>query len=291
MENVQLNSTSAYANQCIVLATKHAKSLAIAPVFWNKLGISMIEYSIDTDKFGTFTGEIERIGTPLECAQKKCQTALKKLKGKVDLILASEGSFGPHPLLPFIPCSSELLYFIDNIHGFHLHVNNTTEKTNFASTIVESEEGMYQFAQKALFPSHALILKPNDPKNDLIFKGIDNEEDLIYAFELCLKNSSDKKVSIETDMRANFNPTRMNTISELAAILADRLNQLCPKCNTPGWGKDKVESGLPCVSCGSKTELTRFEIFCCPKCKYQEQVTPKNSLRFASPEFCYHCNP
>jgi len=35
-------------------------------------------------------------------------------------------------------------------------------------------------------------------------------------------------------MRAQFNPSRMSVIGELAVRLAEQLATHCPRCNTPG---------------------------------------------------------
>ena len=40
--------SQAYQGACIILPTKHAKSIAIAPPFWERLGASVLEYVIDT---------------------------------------------------------------------------------------------------------------------------------------------------------------------------------------------------------------------------------------------------
>jgi hypothetical protein len=123
--------SQAYQVACIIIPTKHAKSIAIAPPLWNRLGASVLEYYVDTDTLGTFSGEVEREGNALECARRKCEWALELLGDKVDYCIASEGSFGPHPQIPFLPCNQEILYFIDRKHGFHLHMVHITEKTNY----------------------------------------------------------------------------------------------------------------------------------------------------------------
>ena len=61
-----LKLRSAYAGSCFILTTKHAKSIAIAPPFWEKLEASVLEYVVDTDALGTFSGEVEREGNALE---------------------------------------------------------------------------------------------------------------------------------------------------------------------------------------------------------------------------------
>jgi hypothetical protein len=91
-----------YHKRIIALATKHQKEMAIAPSFQRLLGASIIvPNGIDTDLFGTFSGEIEREGTMLEVVKKKARLAIK-VSGH-PLALASEGSFGTDPSCPLFP--------------------------------------------------------------------------------------------------------------------------------------------------------------------------------------------
>lgn len=281
-----------YSGACIILTTKHAKSIAIAPPFWNRLKASVLEYVVDTDTLGTFSGEIAREGTALECARRKCEWGLERLGNKVEFALASEGSFGPHPAIPFLPCNQEILYFIDRRQDFHLSLSHMSEKTNYRMGLIESLEDLYKFSEAVQFPSHALILRPTGKETQSpIFKGIESEAKLNDIFEHCLQHSSNGKVWVETDMRAQFNPSRMQVIRELAEKLALRLASHCPKCRLPGWGKVRIETGLPCASCGFKTERIHQEIFGCVKCDYEEIHEPSHGLKKAEPKDCPCCNP
>ncbi len=162
MAKHSLKPRSAYAGKCVVLITKHAKSIAIAPPFFDKLNTGVLECVVDTDQLGTFSGEVERKGTALQCARRKCELAFDQLGDTVEFALASEGSFGPHPFIPFLPCDHEILYFIDRRHDFHLHVSQVSEKTNYRKESINSLEELSKFADAVQFPSHALILRPND---------------------------------------------------------------------------------------------------------------------------------
>ncbi len=293
MERNELKQNSKYNGSCIILTTKHAKSIAIAPPLYKKLGASVLEYVADTDQLGTFSGETEREGSTLECARKKSEWALKKLGKKIQFALASEGSFGPHPFMPFLPCDRETLYFIDQKRGFHLHLSHLSENTNYRMEALDSLEQVQKFAQDALFPSHALILRPcNRESKHPIFKGVDSQSALEEAFRECLKSASNGKVWVETDMRAQFNPSRMLVITELAEKLSERLATCCPSCDAPGWGKIGVETGLPCDCCGLKTEMIKHEIFGCTTCKHKETHQPsEEKLKGANPQYCSFCNP
>lgn len=288
----KLKTKSLYDDECIMLTTKHAKSIAIGPPFLEKLGATVLEYVADTDKLGTFSGEIEREGNSVDCARKKCEWSLNQLENKIDFALASEGSFGPHPFMPFLPCDNEVLYFIDRKRNFDLYSSCLSEKTNYRMQSLSSMEELKKFAKDALFPSHALILRANNReiKNN-IFKGIVSLADLEEAFNESIRYSSDKKVWVETDMRAQFNPSRMNIIAELAAKLAEQLRTHCPKCDNPGWGKVNQEKGLPCAWCGEPTELVKSEIFSCVKCDYQESRVRSDGKQESEPTNCRYCNP
>lgn len=292
MGNFELKKDSVYAGCCMILTTKHAKSLAVAPPFWNKLGVSVVEYALDTDKLGTFSGEIKRNGTALECARRKCEWSLERLGDKAEFFLASEGSFGLHPSIPFIPCDHEILYFIDRRHDFHLHLSYLSENTNYRMAVVNSLEELLEFASSTQFPSHALILRPTDRTiTSEIFKGLDSSSDLEAAFAEAKKQSIDGKVYVETDMRAQYNPSRMSVISELAEKLAERLLLNCPHCKMPGWGVVAEEIGLPCSECGAPTSMIKNKIFGCVKCDYKETQVRSDKKISADPTYCQYCNP
>jgi hypothetical protein len=282
----------AYAGKCIVLTTKHAKSIAIAPTFFEKLNADVLEYVVDTDHLGTFAGEVDRRGNAIECAREKCELAFDQLGDTVEFALASEGSFGPHPFIPFLPCDHEILYFIDRRNDFHLHVSHVSEKTNYRKESINSLEELLKFADAVQFPSHALILRPDGRETKTpIFKGVNCQQELEKAFEECMKQSAKGNVWVETDMRAQFNPSRMAVIKELAEKLADRLAMHCSACETPGWGKVRAESGLPCQWCKSETKMTSHEIFGCTKCSYEEMHKSPHGLLYADPGNCEFCNP
>lgn len=289
MEESTVKLKSSYSGSCIIIPTKHAKSQAIMDSFWDILGASVIEHLVDTDRLGTFSGEVERQGTALECAERKCKYSFDMLGDRAEYLLASEGSFGPHPLFPFIACDHEILYFIDRKKDFHLHLSLLSEKTNYQMQEIESLEELQLFASQALFPSHALILRSMNVDNPIMFKGLDTQDSLEKSFKEAKKLSN--KIRVETDMRAHMNPSRMNVISQLARDLAIRLKTHCPACNTSGWGRIQIEKGLECEECKLKTEMIKYEIFGCTKCTYKEKKERSDGIKYAEPGQCQYCNP
>ncbi len=282
--------TSVYKGTCILLPTKHHKSVAIAPSFAQILGAGILEHLVGTDAFGTFSGEVERKGSPLECARLKCELSLDRTGA--DYALSSEGSFGPHPTIPLLPSNHEILYFIDKKRGFHLHVSDTFFNTNYRMAECTTFDELLSFADKAHFPTHALIVRPH-PRNiqHVIFKGIHSEDELKTAFCTSLAQSPMRKVWVETDMRAHLNPTRMIMISQLATVMANRLTCLCPQCEMPGWGKVSQELGLPCSLCNTPTREVKAVIYGCTKCDYNERQTAEHGQIEAEPSLCEVCNP
>jgi len=280
----------AYHGVCIILPTKHAKSVAIAPPFWERLGASVLEYLVDTDTLGTFSGEVEREGNALECARRKCEWGLDLLGDRAEYGLASEGSFGPHPFIPFLPCDQEVLYFIDRKRSFHLHMVHFSNKTNYRMKALGSFEELQKFANSAQFPSHALILRPNNRENNHpLFKGIDTQDTLEHAFKESRKHSADGQVWVETDMRAQFNPSRMTAIGELADKLAERLATACPSCASPGWGRIHAEKGLHCEYCDQATEMIAHEIYGCVLCDHTVRQPRADGLKAAPQMHCGWC--
>lgn len=281
-----------YFESTFILVTKHAKLPAIAPKFLEYLGAEVKEYAVDTDLLGTFTGEIERNVDAVECARMKCERAFEAVGENVEYALASEGSFGPDPYIPFLAYDAEILYFIDRRRNFHIHASHISNNTNYKSQIVDSWDEMLLFADSCLFPSHALIVRPNIAANNrVIFKGVNTLPTLEEAYRESQKLSKNKKVFAESDMRAHMNPTRMGVISEAAEKLAARLAKSCPKCQTPGWGIIGVHRGLECAACGLQTSLVRANILGCVLCSHREQVRPTHQQEFADPGMCPSCNP
>lgn len=280
-----------YQDACFIMPTKHAKSLALIEPFQEIIRASVIEHFIDTDVWGTFSGEVERKVSALECARQKCEFVIDRLGNKVDYIIASEGSFGPHPFLPFVASGQEILYFIDLKRGFHFHLLHLSQKTNYNVKQIKNFEELDLFCEQALFPSHAIILRSSQSKNAKILKGIIDNEALYDAFDKLIKKSPDGKVWIQTDMRANFNPTRMQSIKEAAYNFARRLNCSCPSCGVPGWGEIDSKNGLACELCNQPTSMIIHKINGCVSCDYKEYQERDDGLKKASAMFCNYCNP
>lgn len=275
-----------YNDKFVLLASKHNKEQAIGPVFQQILACNLCVEDIDTDQFGTFTGEIPRSLSAYETCILKATYAAKEKK--YALSVASEGSFGPHPSNPFIPHAHEIMVFVDLENEWRIGEQLLTPITNYKMMTIDKDTLLAPFLTSALFPTHALTLQSAD-RQDVIAKGINDPLHL----QVSLSNGFKKynELFIATDMRAMMNPTRMQTLAELAEKLAIRIKSPCPGCGTPGFGFKSVSGHLPCSLCGDDTKMYQSEEWGCILCDYKEQRTRKDQLIVADPTHCDYCNP
>lgn len=270
----------------IVIATKHGKEAVIAPLLEKALGLRPFAVvGLDTDGLGTFTGEVERRLGPLETARLKCEMAMK-LSG-VDLAIASEGSFGMHPSIPFAKADDELLVLLDQKNDLEIIGRELTLETNFNKATINDLEELDQFAQKVGFPDHALILKGKTEGHERLIKGIKQKEQLEKEFRILQKEEG--HVVVETDMRAMNNPTRMKAIKKATDKLIKNIMSACPDCGIPGFTVKEWKRGLPCSWCGQPTRSIQSEVYSCSKCGCSK--TEKVKRENEDPMYCDHCNP
>lgn len=265
----------------------HKKETIIQPIFKDLIG-AIIEtpHDYNTDQFGTFSGEIPREGTAKETAFKKALFAMEKYNYSYGL--ASEGSFGPHPAMPFFPQNIETIVFIDKINNIILYEQENTNITNYCFFDFTFNENFEQVLEKMKFPSHGLIVRAKET-NRIIAKGIHNFTRLNQSIEMAFLEST--SVRLETDMRAMHNPTRMLAIASVAKKIANRLLSVCPHCSMPGFGEKSYTGNLPCQTCGSETKLYSNVVFSCLQCHHQEIAPRPDHRKFSDPTYCQYCNP
>lgn len=277
-----------FKGRSLLLATKHQKEKVLAPLFQKALGIGqVIVPDIDTDQLGTFSGETPRKGSPLDAARAKCLMAFEH--SDADLVLASEGSFGPHPELLLVHSNEEWLLFMDRKNQLEVFVREVSFDTNFGGTVVYNWNDLREFTIKCQFPSHALVVKDSEIHPKKIDKGITDSQQLFEIVETYF--SKGENCYVETDMRAHFNPSRMRVIEQAGIALVTKISSCCPRCQTPGFGVVKALSGLPCAWCKSPTRSTLAHLYECQKCGYQTEKIHPHQKTLESPEFCNYCNP
>jgi hypothetical protein len=277
-----------FSKRSASLLTKHGKEKVIGEVL-NAEVDCLVEHTsaYDTDLLGTFTQETPRYGSQLGAARKKAIIGMELLK--LDLGLANEGAFLNDPHTGAIPWNNELLVLIDQKHNLELTGFSSGPAQNESGYVTHLEE-LKKFADSALFPSHYLVIKPTDEYHPQSRKGIHELAELKDAFDWAKSLSSKGIVYVENDLRAFANPTRMENIRKAAINLANKMNSICPHCNTPGFWVTDVKRGLPCKACGLATDEEIAKIWSCIQCEHK-QTEGMKVFRFADPSKCKHCNP
>lgn len=279
-----------FAHRVAVLATMHGKEAAIAPLLQAELAVkTIVPADFNTDAFGTFTREIKRAGDQLTAARLKAEAAMQ-LVGET-LGLASEGSFGPHPAIPYLPCNRELVLLLDATHDLEIVGYDFSTDTNYRQQVVNSLDAALAFAQQIGFPNHGLVAMPtaDSPDPAAIVKGIVTESELREAVTPWLQRQG--SVYLETDMRAMLNPTRMQAIARATQDLIRKLRSHCPQCDAPGFDVSDRKPGLPCGLCYTPTDLTLAAVYRCQKCSFTQDRLYPDGIELADPAQCAYCNP
>lgn len=272
----------------VALGTMHGKERALFEGFAG-LGVTLVvPQGLDTDLFGTFTGETPRRGTMLEAARSKAVQAASMTGLPVGL--ASEGSYGPHPFIPFLPVGRELLVWHDTRSGLDITEMLVDESPCYLHVDLHHASEAAEFLKKVGFPEQALVVSPVGRDDQPTAKGVADRATLEDAIARAVSSSPDKAARLQTDMRAFCNPRRMSVLAKLGRRLAERLKTHCPHCNHPGWGWTGVRGALRCGDCGCPTQSPSHDVYSCVACRAEEAVERSPGAE-ASPAICPMCNP
>ena len=274
-----------YRGCVIAVGTRHGKQHQLAPAFRSVLGARLLTPpDLDTDRFGTFTGEVARRESPLDAARAKAKLAMDATG--LPHGLASEASYGPLPGGWY--GHEEILLFRDDLFGIDVVEGHRTASMPGGSHRV-SRYGDTPASLLATLPGQALIVRPSGPAPDTaITKGITDTATLRSAIAAAAGVSPDRLAVVEPDLRAQHNPSRRVVLVGLATTLARRLATACPACAAPGFGRVDCERGLPCRICGTPTPSIGIEVHACPACAHRISQAVGGS---ANPAVCPACNP
>lgn len=289
---MSLSDPALYDGALAVLTSMHGKQEAIAPILRDEMGVSVeVAVGLDTDQFGTFSHEIERTSSPLQAARSKVALGFRHMP-QARIGLASEGSFGPHPHLPYLAFGRELVLMVDHESGFEISGSDVSLATNFGHVVAREMGAVCSFANRVGFPEHGLLVlgcRNNQPAPDLFIDKAVTDQDLLEAavqkaFSMC------GTAFVQTDMRAHRNPTRMIAIARATRDLVRRFRSFCPRCNQPGFDVSERMPGLLCARCGQPTRIALAEVLTCQACGFREH-RPVTSAPAADPGQCDYCNP
>lgn len=283
------SSVSLWHQRPCVIATMHKKEGVIAPVVQSALGVEIVvPTDFDTDQFGTFTRDIQRTGSQREAAQKKAVTALEHTSHT--LAIASEGSFGAHPTIPFIQSNLELVLLVDQENQLEIagHYHSTVPLTKHHTA--RTPEEVMATAKSWGFPKQGVILRSHAREYKHIYKDLLTFDDLYTASHAILKKWFVHSIFMETDLRAHRCPSRQDAIRQAVLDLVTNCQSNCPICHIPGFTIRDRQSGLPCAICGLPTSEIKSATWSCQKCHYEE-TEPVTNKQVADPGLCQWCNP
>lgn len=273
----------------IAFGTMHGKEAAFGPPL-AALGVTLIlPEGLDTDRFGTFTGEVPRAGDMKAAARAKLDAA-RRITG-LDVALASEGAYGPHPTVPFLAAGIEIALWHDAARGHEVVERIVDERPAYDHALVTDMAEAEPFLARVGFPQTGVIVAADIKAPRPLAKGLRDASAVEAGIAQAAKSSSDGRAFLQSDMRAHMNPRRMEVLRKLARRLAERLSRRCPNCGAPGWGLIRTETGLPCGWCGRPTRLMLREIHGCTACGHAESNPRHDGLAEADPGACESCNP
>lgn len=270
----------------IALATKHGKLNQLKPAFERLSDFELVVAEIDTDLFGAFSGETPRTSSPLETAIAKARAGAIELG--LDYGLASEGTIGPNPSIPWATVDHEVLVLV--CLSRDLTIYETHQSTAILAKTQALEPGCDLTAVFTAFdlPNHAVNLSYSNSDSHSIEKGLSDIEQLRTRIESLW--DQDFEIRLESDFRAMSSPSRQTNIEACAEKLVNRIASNCPGCDEIGFGKISYEFGVPCISCGEvNSRIPHTELQGCVACEYSQS----KSLGVTSidPARCDGCNP
>ncbi len=288
-----MDTTNLFYNRKALLVTKHNKDIVISPILKEALGLDIsVATRVNTDEFGTFSGEIERPDTQYNTAKLKILKAFE-LYPDAEIAIASEGSFNPHPDCAFIPLNTEIILLIDRKNQLEISAKYLSLSVSVKEETVLTMEEAWAFVENLGFPQNGIILKAGNNKNNTpyIFKDATTISCLEAALFFFFDISDDGKITLQSDMRAHLNPVRMENIRLAAIELLKTIQSVCLHCKTPGFTVKEVTKGLPCSLCNAPTRSTLLYLYECKKCKQQEEKLYPNGKQYEDPGLCDYCNP
>ncbi|MFC3094153.1 hypothetical protein DRW07_11760 [Alteromonas sediminis] len=260
-----------------VLLTRHCKAKWIAPALL-PVGFQVVEYTdFDTDKLGTFSGEVVREKDARATAAYKAKLACELSKSRYGL--GSEGSFFPHPLAQ-ITWEQEIICLFDAqkgalFYGMSEGPAEVTTQTIETAQALDDLDAFLGAEQRWMW---------QDVSGNW-HKGLNIE----LVAELYKEHSVSYPQALVPDYRAMYCPSRQKMLEKAATDLANRLLSTCPQCGTPEFVYEKPQSGLPCSACSLPTTQAKGWWAQCKACGFKD--LKHHSSQHTDPVNCAFCNP
>lgn len=186
--------------------------------------------------------------------------------------IASEGAFGPDPYTGLITWNIEQVIFIEDSLGLEV-IGTAQMVAQCGELMTDSWKEAVAFALSIGFPSHQMVVRSQKGDVSTFYKGIYDWSMLESRFLEAQATSKDRKVWLESDLRAFANLTRMENIRRATDDLLKRIKSECPSCFMPGYWRTESLPGLPCGVCHAPTQLPRGDVWRCVACSYSDTTT------------------
>ncbi|WP_273430076.1 DUF6671 family protein [Chitinibacter tainanensis] len=278
---------AALRGERVLVASRHHKAAAMQRPFAALLGVELWSPpELDTDRFGTFSGEIERPGPPVAMLQAKIALAQADYPAQ-RYWLASEGSYGPHPYWPQLAVGEEWLMWLDAQTGQSLTERRRFTTRHYGAWMISNWAELRARLAQCPLPALALTLRPlaGDLPAQKALRDVAAVE-VAYAEYVAAGSPA---VVLALDMRAHLHPPRQRSLRRLATRLAHRLATACPACGAAGFGERQLQPGLPCADCGLATAQPAALVYACSQCGHRELHRHYHTP--ADPRWCDYCNP
>lgn len=263
------------------LVTLHGKESIFAPALAQRWQAYLTNNSsFNTDSLGTFSGEVERRFSPVECALRKARLALT-LTG-ADFGLGSEGSFSTGPW-GFGVINQELVACVSKMQDWFV-VGHFAAPVSVMECRYGDTNDRDRFWHK--LPNGQGVMLVSE---DHIAKGVTSEAEATEILTAWYGEHIPDDLRIAYDLRAHQAPMRRSNIALALENLMQRLESHCTQCGQPGFWPDHHKTGLPCSACGFPTDNIISRSAHCEGCGHQ--VTTAVEALYADPATCPFCNP
>ena len=282
-----------FQHRRLLFFTMHQKEQAIAEQLKAHFQLDcIIPPGIQTDCFGTFSGEIPRPGSQEEAALAKMDAAIQQFPDET-IFLVSEGAFYPHPDSPFVTVNTELLFLRDLQLNLTIKAWHTSLETRARTAFILPNTNWDSLLDSFEFPTYGIVLSRwEDNKQVAVVKDLLNVGSVSTQVQSWQQQFPQAKIQISHDLRAHRNPLRMAQIEQAGQKLIQQMKQACPTCGLPGLSPIDIQRGLPCAACYRPTRLVKSITYrCAASCGYETAQPPEDAPAAADPMHCDYCNP
>ncbi len=265
------------------LVTHHGKGGVIAPLL-QSAGWTVDVLDRDTDALGTFSGDVERRGSPRDVAITKA--LLASGESAAPWFLASEGSLTRDPW--GLARDHELVVLVHAASRVTLVGEALSHDVVLVGEEVNSEWSDSRLddlcARADLGRHHLMVVSVTHdvPARGGLARRVEVETALREM------SAPGRRLRIQSDCRAHLSASRREVIGAATRDLIRKLSSTCPSCAGVGFSPVEAVEGLRCSQCYLPTREPRAHLWACPWCDFRRETLVEATV---DPSRCPWCNP